>query len=199
MRNEFSMPSRIFQVAPEPIADSYWRRCHRVLHMLGVLHGKGFHGLRIFPHNYPLAYRIEIYSSLYMSADGVKYRPEAIPTGVDSRIIARHSGADGASFFGWDDAQEANAQQLALLFISRFPDLCRESYRLDFAYAGWFATLLAHCDYGFLPYLFAENEEEIGVLRMNQIGGGGLEYFPLPPGTNFGQTFVPVPSAKWLK
>lgn len=166
--------------------------------MVSVLHGKGFHGLRVFPYDYPLAYRIELYPARFAEPDGVKYRQEAIPGGMEDRLIARHSGAGGAKFFGWDDAQDADAQRLALLFIERFPELCRETYHLDFAYAGWFATLLAHCDYGFLPYLFSEHEEEIGVFRMHQVGGDGLEYFPLPPGANFGQTLVPNPEIDWL-
>jgi hypothetical protein len=199
MRSSFQTPARILQVAPEPIADPYWRRCHRVLRMVSVLHGKGFHGLRVFPYDYPLAYRIELYPARYAEPDGVKYLQDSMPEGMDSRMIARHSGANETEFFGWKDAHAADAQQLALLFLQRFPELCRESYRLDYSYVGWFATLLAHCDYGFLPYLFAEHEEEIGVFRMHQIGGTGLEYFPLPPGANFGQTFVPEPEIEWLK
>lgn len=199
MRNSFQTPSRIFQSPPQPIGDPYWRRCHRVLRMVGVLHGKGFHGLRVFPYEYPLAYRIELYPARYAELDGVKYREQEMPGGMDSRLIARHSGANEAKFFGWEDAQSADAQQLALLFIKRFPELCREAYHLDFAYAGWFATLLAHCDYGFLPYLFGEYEEEIGTLRMRKIGEAGLDFFPLPPGASYGQTFVPDPEIKWLQ
>lgn len=199
MRNTFQTPSRIFREAPEPIKDPYWRRCHRVLRMVGVLHGKGFHGLRVFPYDYPLAYRIELYPARYAELDGVKYRSDWMRGGMDSMLVARHSGANEAKFFGWEDAQAADAHQLALLFLKRFPELCSEAYHLDFAYAGWFATLLAHCDYGFLPYLFGEFEDEIGAFRMHQIGGSGLEYFPLPPAASFGQTFVPDPEVEWLK
>jgi hypothetical protein len=199
MRNTFETPSNIFSEAPKSIADPYWRRCHRVLRMIAILHGKGLHGLRFFPYEYPLAYRIELYPARYAEADGVKYREQEMSSGMESRMIARHSGANGAKFFDWDDAQSADAQQLALLFIKRFPELCREAYHLDFAYVGWFATLLAHCDYGFLPYLFGEYESEMGAFRMRSIENGGLEYFSLPPGTSFGQTFIPKPGVKWLK
>ncbi len=199
MRNTFQSPSRIFLEPPEPIADAYWRRCQRVLRMVSVLHGKGFHGIRVFPHQYPLAYRLELYPARYADADGVKYRVEAMPTDMVDRLVARHTGADDTKYFGWDDARTADAEKLALLFIKRFPDLCRESFHLDFPYAGWFATLLAHSEYGFLPYLFGEFEGEIGVLRMHQIVRADLEYFPLPPGPNFGQSFVPQPEVEWLK
>lgn len=39
MRNTFQTPSRIFNEVPKPIPDDYWRRCHRVLRMVGILHG----------------------------------------------------------------------------------------------------------------------------------------------------------------
>ena len=198
MRNSFQTPSRIFQEVPKPISRPYWRRCHRVLRMVGILHAKGFHGLRVFPYDYPLAYRIELFPARYAEPDGVKYRHESMPGGPESSLVARHSGADEAKFFEWEDAETADAQRLALLFIQRFPELCRESYHLDYAYVGWFTTLLGHCDYGYLPYLFAEHEDEIGTFRMHQIDCDGLEYFPLPPAGNFGQTFVPAPEIEFL-
>lgn len=167
--------------------------------MVGILHSKGFHGLRIFPYDYPLAYRIELFPSRYAEPDGVKCRTESLPGEFASRLVARHSGANEAKFFGWEDAETADAQQLAILFIQRFPELCREAYHLDYAYVGWFATLLGHCDYGYLPYLFSEHEDEIGTFRIHQIDGDGLEYFPLPPKGNFGQTFVPTPEAAFLR
>lgn len=199
MRNEFQTPSRIFTEAPKPISDAYWRRCHRVLRMVGILHGKGFHGLRVLAYDYPLAYRIELYPARYAEPDGVMYRYDNMPGGLESRLIARHSGANETNYFGWEDAKTADAQHLAVLFTQRFPELCREAYHLDYAYAGWFATLLGHCDYGYLPYLFGEFEENIGTFRMHQIDGGGMEYFPLPPAANCGQTFVPAPEIDWLK
>lgn len=198
MRTTFDTPSRIFKEAPKPIVDDYWRRCHRVLRMVGILHGKGFHGLRIFTHNYPLAYRIEIYPSKYSGPDGVKYLSEFMHDSSAERMVARHSGANEAKYFGWEDAQSADAQLLALLFIKRFPELCREAYHLDYAYAGWFATLLGHCDYGYLPYLFSEYEDEIGCFRMNKAGETGLEYFPLPPAPNHGQVLRPSPEMDWF-
>lgn len=199
MSTEFQVPSYIFRSAPRPIANDYWRRCHRVFRMLSVLHGKGFHGIRIFPYNYPLAYRIALFPARYADADGVKYRDGAFDGDLRDRLLAVHSGANEKSYFGWDDAQSADAHQLALLFIERFPDLCREAYYLDFAYAGWFSTLLAHCDYGCLPYLYDEYQPEIGKFRMNQFGAEGLEYFPLPPTANYGQSLVPNPEIEWLQ
>ena len=199
MRNEFEVPRQLFSEAPQPFADPYWRRCHRVLRMVGILHGKGFHGLRIFPYDYPLAYRIELFPARYAERDGVNYDHSRIPGGHESRLVAKHTGANQSKFFGWEDAQSADAHKLALLFIERFPELCREAYHLDWAYAGWFATLLAHCDYGFMPYLFGEYEEELGVFRMHKVGGSGMDYYPLPPTSTGGQTFLPDPGSSWLR
>lgn len=199
MRTSFETPARIFTEAPKRFSDAYWRRCHRVLRMVGVLHGKGFHGLRVFPYDYPLAYRIELFPARYAEADGVRYRAQDMPGGMDSRLVARHTGANQANFFEWEDAQSADAHTLALLFIERFPELCREAFHLDYAYAGWFATLLAHCDYGYMPYLFSEHEEEIGIFRMHQLEGGGLGFFPLPPSPSHGQSLKPLPEMGWLK
>jgi hypothetical protein len=198
MRTSFHTPPRVFETPPEPFTDEYARRCHRLLRMVGVLHGKGFQGLRVFPYLHPNAYRIELYPVAYARADGVKHRLDDEPDGWDSPLVARHTGANGAKFFEWEDAESLNAQQLAIRFIERFPELCREAYRLDYAYAGWFATLLAHCDYGYLPYLFGEYEEEIGTFRMQPCGGNGLEYFPLPPNSHYGHTLAPEPQPRWL-
>ncbi|RMF35435.1 MAG: hypothetical protein D6754_13275 [Alphaproteobacteria bacterium] len=119
------------------------------------------------------------------------------------QLIARHSGANDAKFFGWEDVAQLSAHKLALVFVERFPQLARATYHFDFAYAGWFATLLAHCEYGYLPYLFAEYEEEIGVMRMRQFGQvrtvHKLDYFPLPPSPSCGNRLDPHPKPKWLE
>lgn len=191
MRNVFDVPEGIFDRTPTPFDDAYHRRCLRVLRMVGILHGKGFHGLRAFPYIYPVAYRIELYPGCYAKPDGVQYEERLVPGGNDSKLIARHSGAYQSKYFGWEDAQSANAQELALLFIQRFPELCRESYYLDYAYAGWFTTLLAHCDYGSLPYLFEEYASQVpGSVRLLRLNGNGPEFFPSPPTAAYGHKFL---------
>jgi hypothetical protein len=110
MRNTFEVPAAIFSTSPKPFADAYWRRCFRVLRMVGVLHGKGFHGLRIFPYNYPLAYRIENFPARYSKPDEVKYE---IP---DEKLVARHSGANERKYFGvisvWGGRRKAGREAL---------------------------------------------------------------------------------------
>lgn len=167
---------------PEPFADAYRRRCFRLLRMVGVLHGKGFQGLRVFTHIHPLAYRIELFPAGFSDETGARY-PERDRQELEARhLLALHSGADGAAWFGsWQDAAEADAEQLALTFIDRFPELARATEQADYAYAGWYATLMAQCAYGFLPYLFAEMEPFDGTIRLQPCGNRGAGRFPLPP------------------
>lgn len=203
-RTSFIAPSEIFTEAPKPFDDEYARRCFRVLRMVAVLHGKGFHGLRVFPYMYPLAYRIEIFPAAFADRTGVKYDYDLSHSILEQkRLIARHSGANESHYFGWEDAGSFSAHQLALRFIERFPDLARATYFFDYAYAGWFATLLAHCEYGHLPYLFGEYEEELGVLRIRHFGRQTTEYnldwFPLPPSPSGGVQLDPRPVPRWLE
>jgi hypothetical protein len=153
---------------------------------------------------YPLAYRIELYPADYTNRNGVSYNSEISDDTLESEhLIARHSGASDAQFFDWEDAINLNAHQLALLFIERFPELARATYHFDFAYVGWYATLLAHCEYGQLPYLFGEYEEEIGVMRMHIAGRittvHKMDWFPLPPTPSGGVSMDPQPAPSWME
>lgn len=199
----FDVPNRVFTEAPKPFEDSYFRRCFRLLRMASILHMKGFQGLRVFPYIYPLAYRIELYPSIYASSDGVSYNWELSNEWMEERrVIARYSGASGANYFEWEDVSGATAHDLAVRFIERFPSLAKATYHLDYEYAGWFSTLLAHCEYGYLPYLYAEYEPEIGVMRLYKADGSktGLEMktFPLPPRRSAGVELLPRPKPAWM-
>lgn len=175
-------PDYMRSAKPELFADAYMRRCFRLLRMVGVLHGKGFQGLRVFTHIYPLAYRIELFPAEFADESGARY-PERHRQELEARrLLALHSGADETVWFGsWRDAAEADAEQLALTFIDRFPELARATERCDYAYAGWYATLMARCAYGFLPYLFAEMEPFDGTIRLHPCGKMEVGRFPLPP------------------
>ncbi len=202
-RTGFIAPSEIFSQAPKRFDEAYARRCFRVLRMVAILHGKGFHGLRVFPYQYPLAYRIELFPASFADRNGVRYDNELFAKKLErDRLLARHSGANEAKYFGWEDVTDHSAHQLALVFIERFPELARETYHLDFAYAGWFATLLAHCEYGHLPYLFGEYEEELDVMRIHHVGQQAtdfqMDWFPLPPTPSGGNRLEPRPTPRWM-
>jgi len=76
-------------------------------------------------------------------------------------------------------------------------------YHLDYPYLGWYATLVAHCEYGYLPYLFAEYEPEMGVMRMKRVkettSVHDLDWFPLPPSPSYGQRLDPRLEPRWMQ
>lgn len=196
----FATPAVMFAAEPAAFEDEFARRCFRVLRMVAALHGKGFHGLRVLPYKYPVAYRIELFPASHTDRDGVKNRCQEE---LDRKgLIPRHSGANAAKYIGWEDAAACSAQALALKFIQRYPALAQASYHLDFAYAGWYATLLAHCEYGYLPYLFGEFEDEIGAMRLHPVADrgivGNIDRFPLPPSPSSGLILEPQPTPAWL-
>ena len=197
-RINFAIPSSTRAEAPRQFEDAYWRRCLRVLRMVQVLHGKGFQGLRLFPHIYPLAYRIELFPAKEADRTGGMYSDPP----PDNELVARHTGADGSDFFGWNDVADLDAHQLALKFITRFPKLAHASDHFDFAYAGWYATLLAQCEYGYMPYLFAEYEPKSDALRMWCViegkPGPHIEWFPFPPTASAGLALEPRPTPEWM-
>jgi hypothetical protein len=199
----FEVPERMFREPPKPFEDAYARRCFRLLRMASILHMKGFQGLRVYPWEYPLAYRIELYPSTFTSADGVSYDWELSADWMEERrLIARHSGASGANYFDWEDVAGASAHDLAEKFIERFPAIAKATYHLDYEYAGWFSTLLAHCEYGYLPFLHAEYEPRIGAMRLRRVGGvdafPSTETFPLPPSRSAGVELMPRPRPAWM-
>lgn len=199
----FEVPERMFREPPKPFEDAYARRCFRLLRMASILHMKGFQGLRVYPWERPVAYRIELYPSTFASADGVSYEWELSAKWMEERrLIARHSGASGSNYFGWEDVAGATAQDLAEKFIERFPEIAKATYHLDFEYAGWFATLLAHCEYGYLPFLHAEYEPKIGAMRLRptdpEASDLATKTFPLPPRRSAGVQLLPRPQPRWM-
>ncbi|MFZ4068220.1 MAG: hypothetical protein ACOYKF_11815 [Phenylobacterium sp.] len=199
----FEVPERVFTEAPKPFGHDYGRRCFRLLRMASILHMKGFQGLRVRPYMHPLAYRIEFFPAAYANLDGVSYLWDAVGGWMDRNpLIATYSGADGSRYFGWEDVSGASAHDLAVKFVERFPELAKATYHLDFEYAGWFATLLGHCEYGYLPYLYAEFESEIGVMRLHKIDasapGPDMKTFPFPPRRSAGAELLPRPRPAWM-
>jgi len=63
-RTSFIASAEIFSEASKPFRDDYGQRCLRVSRMVAILHGMGFHGLRVYPYQYPLAYRIDFFFDL---------------------------------------------------------------------------------------------------------------------------------------
>lgn len=201
-RAQFIVPNQIFEVMPKPFEDPLARRAFRVLRMVSILHGKGFQGLRIMPYMYPIAYRIEVFPARFADTSGVRIRNDSglrMATEPDRYALhVGYSSGSGSNYFGQKDAAKLNAHELALKFISWFPSLARETYVLDYAYAGWFSSLLAHCEYGSIPYLFGEFEPTHDAMRMQAFGDHPIDWFPLPPMPSAGSTLAPTPRPRWM-
>lgn len=119
---------------------------------------------------------------------------DLLPGGLQAReLVATHcySSADGNHYFGWEDAEEAGAVELASLFEERFSDLLKRCGGEDQDYAHWLATLLDRLhDTNDLPVLTAEDLSTpadelrrlpIKVYREEQQDWVIREDFPLPP------------------
>lgn len=199
-RINFAVPAKMFTEAPKPSAIASARRFLRVFRMIAILHGKGFQRLRVFPFFSPtgFAIRVALYPARFTAEDGVKIDDLLQPVAEEHRLIAWHNSSAEANYFGWSDVEKHSAEQLALTFINRLPQIARASYGLDYAYAGWFATLLAHCEYGYFPYLFSDSEDDIGVLRMTPTSDlkrtSSQRWFPLPPSPGCGHQMDPGPN-----
>ena len=74
---------------------------------------------------------------------------------------ASYSSAARAQMFGWEDAHDKNAKDLAQLFVERFPEIAERGKGRDQAYADWFAGIMATAEAGRLPIFFADYEIDL--------------------------------------
>ncbi len=158
----------------------------RLLKMMVELHRRGLQRLRIFPYEYPLAWRLEIAPSSFFSTKNGAY----VSGEVASPEFPRHSSANELRYFGWEDVERFDAERLAKEFTSRFPRICDEGSGRDWEYAGWLSELSGHASRTRqLPFVMAEyfepGPESLTFLPLRDYERGGevLE-FALPPSTS---------------
>lgn len=132
--------------------DQMIRRCVRVLAMVHELHKAGFQRLRIFPQasGSGAHWRCAILGSDFVQDDGFTPLDDiaSVSSLPEEHLVARYSSASGADYFGWRDAQSADARQLASLFLERFPHIKHASPGRDWAYAGWLTDVLGRAESG---------------------------------------------------
>lgn len=103
-----------------------FRTARNVLEMVGELHTMEYEGLRIYAG---------------LSASGIHWR---IEIGVDRfPEKARYSTAQGAEYFGWDDAHSDTPKELAQKFLLRFPAIARAAKKKARKYREWYSTMLS--------------------------------------------------------
>lgn len=115
-------------------------------------------------------------------------------------IAAKYTSgqASDGSFFGWSDAAQDDARELASKFIERYPQIVREGSGWDYPYAGWFQRLLGLAERGFLPVVLWDavdipfDHVPLRDVRPSTwiLEGPSAEIFlPLPPGGELDQDF----------
>lgn len=140
------------EVSQAQPTDQMIRRCVRVLAMVHELHKAGFQRLRIFPQasGSGAYWRCTILGSDLVQDDGFTPLDDiaSVSSLPEQELVARYASASGADYFGWRDAQSADARQLASLFLERFPYIKHASHGRDWAYAGWLTDVLGRAESG---------------------------------------------------
>ena len=170
---------------PTPSSLAWVRRSQRLIRMVSELHRMGYQRLRIMPYEYPLAWRLKIAPITAFARLNGAYIPEM------EREFPSYSSSDANEYFGWRDAKNDNARELAEKFVDRFPEVVKAGAGRDWIYAGWLAELVSHLEHGdFLPVVLAEAIEiqphrlkGMPIVEYGEHGGNWrINFdFPLPP------------------
>ena len=145
----FQLPA--ISLAPPTEPDR--RQALRVLSMVAELHKAGYQRLRI---------------AGGMSPSGIHWRchithiDNVQPNGWEpinwSQDVINYSSAEKNNYFGWIDARNKNARQLAQMFIERFSEVSRLGLGTDYEYAGWFIAVLGRAENGEFPVFFSDSD-----------------------------------------
>jgi hypothetical protein len=90
----------------------------------------------------------------------------------------------GTQYFGWSDAKRDSAPDLAAKFLEGFPGTASQARGWDWAYAGWYVSLLGVVEQGVVPIMDSEwgsdgiHFDTVGPKR----GVTPPHGFPEPPG-----------------
>jgi hypothetical protein len=135
--------------------------------MLGELHKAGYQRLRAMPFMSPSGtswrFWIAPIDLFYRNhgAIAILHRDELTR---EPRLMALVEGmacytsgqADKGAFFGWTDAAEDGARDLAVKFLERFPVIAEAGEGWGYVYAGWFQRVLGIAEQGFFPIVIAD-------------------------------------------
>jgi hypothetical protein len=127
------------------------RRAQRVIRMISELHRLGYQRVRFMPFRMLGRFHVAIMSAVYFSpSSGAQSRNE--PAMGDEKTI--FNTGQGNQYFGWTDASDDSARDLADKFVIRFPRLVASGKGRDWSYAGWLAELVGCLEKGpLLPEL----------------------------------------------
>lgn len=137
------------------IQDPIIRRCVRLLAAVHELHKQGYQNLAIFPHLAPAGtdWRCSLtsFNNIFWFDDHW-----VITQHRDVEVSTYSSGEKGNDYFGWIDAQNSSARDLAEKIKNRFPRLMSACANDNYRYAGWFSQMLGFAEQGHLPVMSAE-------------------------------------------
>lgn len=127
------------------------RRARRVLLMVHELHKRGYQRLRIVPGMAP--------SGCYWRCGitpitNILVTHGAMPRDYDACI--HYSTSMDNEYFGWTDARQDTARELATKFIERFPEVVKAGAGSDWTYAGWYVEMLGFAERGRFPVAYAD-------------------------------------------
>jgi hypothetical protein len=143
--------------------------------MVHELHKLGYQRLRIAPG---------------MSPSGMHWRCSVTHAGNIQRShgammckfedAAHYTTGQDNHYFGWEDAQQDTARQLAAKFLDRFPTIARQGQGADWPYAGWYVQMLGLAERGVFPVAYADWYSEPDPRWLPTTAGfeSGL---PMPP------------------
>jgi hypothetical protein len=110
----------------------------RVMHMVAELHRLGYQRLRLVPARAPVGW----WRGNVSAVSNVLRTHGARARGYSGDLIARHSAAQRATVFGWEDATDDTPAVLALKFVERFPSIAAAGQGKDKPYADWYLWML---------------------------------------------------------
>lgn len=174
--------NRLPQVVTKPLSEAQSRRMLRVLAMVHELHKAGYQRLRICPGlSGAGAWRCSVTPvTNIQKTHGAMLKDE-------NGLVARHTGAAGNEYFGWRDAKNDTARELATRFVERFPEIARAGLGEDWNYAGWYVQMLGLAECGDFPIAYADwygelDPQWLPTSRGFDCGEPGASHLPAPPG-----------------
>lgn len=117
------------------------RRCARVVAMVHELHKVGYQRIRAIPQEAPngMHWRCHVTFAANVEPDGISLKDFDIH---NRGLVAHYSTGQGTEYFGWKDAGQMTARELAVLFLDRYPDIAQNGQGRDWLYAGWLTDFL---------------------------------------------------------
>jgi hypothetical protein len=157
-----------------------FRRANRVLSMVLYLHKWGYQKIRIAPGISDDGKEWECAITHIRNID--HNNGALLSTDPHDGHVAHYTTAESSEYFGWTDAQRDNSRELAERFMQRFPKLLGLGNGRDWAYSGWYVSVLGIAETGHLPVAYGDPNVDLekGVIGTISLTGKDL-YLQSPP------------------